>query len=78
MTVTRTEVVTPMLNPTGLLVMTQSTTTGAMALVGTAVYKTQAEAVAALIAAADAPVGQTTRYVIVRFDILSGILATVS
>jgi hypothetical protein len=77
MSVVVTEVVTPMLNPSGLLVMTQNTTTGAMALVGTAVYKTQAEALAALEAAA-AVVGQTTRYVIVRYDLLSGRLATVS
>lgn len=77
MSVTKTEVVTPVLNPEGYIVVTQNTTTGAIALVGTSVYKTQALAKAALDAAADV-VGQTTRYLILYTEARGGILATVS
>jgi hypothetical protein len=77
MSVVKTEVVTPILNPEGYIVVTQNTTTGALAMVGTAVYKTQVAAKAALDAAADV-VGQTTRYLILYIEVRGGILATVT
>jgi hypothetical protein len=77
MSVVNTEVVTPILNPEGYIVVTQNTTTGAIALVGTTVYKTQKLAKAALDSAS-AIVGQTTRYLILYTEVRGGILATVS
>ena len=77
MTVTNTEIVTPAKIPMGYLVMKQHPTTFVLTAEDGILYPTQQAAMTALVAAT-ADDGETTRYLILKAHVLSGVLATVT
>ena len=77
MTVTNTEIVTPAKIPMGYLVMKQDPTTLVLTAEDGVLYATQQLAMAAL-EAASADDSETTRYLILKSHVISGVLATVT